>query len=87
MHTFEGLQATPTSTPSVAPVESVHRPLGDKIYSRAQAAEALGIKPSTLANLALAGGGPKFTRVGRMTIYLRADIEAYAEQTIAKVAA
>jgi hypothetical protein len=38
--------------------------------------------PSTLAKLAVIGGGPIFRRAGRIPLYAPADLDAYAESQI-----
>lgn len=47
---------------------------------RAPAAAAyLGLSPSTLAKLRCAGGGPAFTKLGRVVVYERYDLDAWVD--------
>lgn len=44
-------------------------------------------KPSTLAKLAVVGGGPRFRRAGRIPLYAIADLDAWAESLLTPAAA
>lgn len=47
---------------------------------RAHAAAAyLGISPSTLAKLRCTGQGPSFTKLGRVVVYERSDLDAWCD--------
>lgn len=41
------------------------------------AAALLGLRPSTLTNMRVTGGGPTFVKLGRRVVYDRADLEAW----------
>ena len=43
----------------------------------AQAAEYLGLSPTTLEKLRCAGTGPKFAKLGRAVRYRSSDLEEY----------
>lgn len=62
---------------------SVERPLRRKEAS-AYLFERYGIerKTGTLAKLAVVGGGPAFHKVGRVPLYLRPDLDAWAMSQI-----
>ena len=44
----------------------------------ARAALILGLSPQTLANWRTLGSGPPFCKLGRRTLYHRADLEKWA---------
>ena len=55
----------------------------DKLLSRKQASEMLGIKSNTLAVWAMKGIGPAPTKVGAMSMYCKSNIKKYiVEQTM-----
>jgi excisionase family DNA binding protein len=47
----------------------------ESYYTPEEAAEYLRSSPSTLAKLRLYGGGPVFTRIGRVIRYRRSDLD------------
>jgi predicted DNA-binding transcriptional regulator AlpA len=49
-----------------------------------EAAETLGLAPSTLAKLRLSGNGPVYCKLGRRVVYRREDLEAWLETRIAR---
>lgn len=42
-----------------------------------EAARHVGLAPATLSKLRCAGGGPKFTRLGRAVVYDVVDLESW----------
>jgi len=44
----------------------------------------LSFAPSTLAKLAVNGGGPAFQRCGKIPLYTPADLDAWAEAKLSK---
>lgn len=46
----------------------------------AQAAEFLGIKPTTLANWRMSNKGPEYMRIGRMIRYRYNDVAAFRDK-------
>ncbi len=51
------------------------------MFSRPEAAAYLGVSVSTMARWAHQKTGPSFKRAGRKTRYLRADLDAFLDQT------
>ena len=49
----------------------------------ADAADLLGLAPSTLAKLRLSGNGPIYCKLGRRIVYRLADLEAWLEARVA----
>src|SRR4051812_15689033 len=49
-----------------------------------EAAEVVGLAPSTLAKLRLSGNGPIYCKLGRRIVYRRADLEAWLEARVAR---
>lgn len=52
----------------------------DKLLSREEAAEMLGIMPNTLAVWAMKGIGPAPTKIGTKSMYRRSVLEAYINE-------
>jgi excisionase family DNA binding protein len=52
-------------------------------YTPEEAAEYLRSSPSTLAKLRLNGGGPAFTRIGRVIRYRRSDLDRWMSDKLA----
>ena len=50
----------------------------------AQAANVVGLAPSTMAKLRLAGSGPVYCKLGRRVVYRREDLEAWLKACIAR---
>jgi len=48
-----------------------------------EAAEVLGLAPSTLAKLRLTGNGPVYCKLGRRVVYRRQDLEAWLGSHVA----
>jgi predicted DNA-binding transcriptional regulator AlpA len=48
-----------------------------------EAANVLGLAPSTLAKLRLTGNGPVYCKLGRRVVYRRSDLEAWLESRVA----
>jgi len=48
----------------------------------AQAANIVGLSPSTMAKLRLAGNGPVYCKLGRRVVYRREDLEAWLESRV-----
>jgi predicted DNA-binding transcriptional regulator AlpA len=48
-----------------------------------EAAELLGLAPSTLAKLRLNGNGPLYCKLGRRVVYRRQDVEVWLESRVA----
>jgi len=46
----------------------------------AVAAEMLGMKPQTLNDLRIKGGGPKLKRLGRLVVYTPEDLKAWVDE-------
>jgi excisionase family DNA binding protein len=44
-----------------------------------QAAEYIGIAKSTLDKMRVAGGGPRFIKIGKRVLYDKADLDAWIE--------
>ena len=51
-----------------------------RLLSRSEAAEALGLKPQTLAKWAMVGNGPAVIKIGRSVKYEEQDIDDFIEQ-------
>jgi predicted DNA-binding transcriptional regulator AlpA len=49
-----------------------------------EAAETLGLAPSTLAKLRLSGNGPLYCKLGRRVLYRTKDLEAWLETRVAR---
>ena len=49
----------------------------DKLLSREDAAETLGVQPNTLAVWAMKGTGPAPTKIGTKSMYRRSVLDAY----------
>jgi excisionase family DNA binding protein len=49
-----------------------------------EAAEVLGLAPSTLAKLRLNGNGPTYCKLGRRVVYRREDLYAWLESRVAR---
>lgn len=47
------------------------------VLSTKQAAEVIGISPSTLAKFRLAGEGPKYSKLGRRVFYEEAELRKW----------
>src|SRR5215216_592717 len=47
--------------------------------SRLTAAEYIGIAKSTLDKMRVAGGGPRFIKIGKRVLYDKADLDAWIE--------
>jgi len=47
--------------------------------STPDAARVLGLKPCTLENWRVVGGGPRFRKFGKAVRYARSDLDAFAE--------
>lgn len=48
-----------------------------KLMMTDQAAEVIGLKPSTLEKLRSVGGGPAYHKLGRSVRYAQADLQAW----------
>ena len=44
-----------------------------------EAAQMLGLSPGTLAKLRCIGGGPLFTKLGRVVVYAPSDLLSWAD--------
>ncbi len=53
-------------------------------YTPEEAAEYLRSSPSTLAKLRLYGGGPAFTRIGRVIRYRRSDLDRWMSEKLVR---
>ena len=53
-------------------------------YTPEEAAEYLRSSPSTLAKLRLYGGGPVFTRIGRVIRYRRSDLDRWMSSNLVR---
>jgi excisionase family DNA binding protein len=53
-------------------------------YTPEEAAEYLRSSPSTLAKLRLYGGGPVFTRIGRVIRYRRSDLDRWMSEKLVR---
>lgn len=53
-----------------------------RTMSAAEAANAIGLAPSTLAKLRLSGLGPVYLKLGRRVRYRATDIEAYLQSRL-----
>jgi excisionase family DNA binding protein len=53
-------------------------------YTAEEAAAYLRSSPSTLAKLRLHGGGPIFTRIGRVIRYRRSDLDRWMSSKLAR---
>jgi predicted DNA-binding transcriptional regulator AlpA len=49
-----------------------------------EAAQILGLAPSTLAKLRLFGNGPAYCKLGRRVVYRREDVETWLASRIAR---
>ena len=49
-----------------------------------EAADVLGLAPSTMAKLRLSGNGPVYCKLGRRVVYRREDLEAWLETRVAR---
>ena len=52
----------------------------DKLLSREDAAEMLGVQPNTLAVWAMKGTGPAPTKIGTKSMYRRSVLDAYISE-------
>lgn len=52
----------------------------EKLLSRAEVAELLGVPVGTLHAWATTGRGPRFAKVGKHARYRRADVDAWVER-------
>jgi predicted DNA-binding transcriptional regulator AlpA len=50
-----------------------------ELVSTQEAAALLGLAPQTLSIMRVAGGGPKYVKLGRRVLYDVRDLEAYVE--------
>jgi excisionase family DNA binding protein len=53
-------------------------------YTPDEAADYLRSSPSTLAKFRLNGGGPVFTRIGRVIRYRRSDLDRWMSEKLAR---
>jgi excisionase family DNA binding protein len=53
-------------------------------YTPDEAADYLRSSTSTLAKLRLHGGGPVFTRIGRVIRYRRSDLDSWMSRKLAR---
>jgi excisionase family DNA binding protein len=53
-------------------------------YTACEAAEYLRSSQSTLAKLRLYGGGPVFTRIGRVIRYRRSDLDRWMSEKLTR---
>ena len=51
--------------------------VADKLLSREEASEMLGVQPNTLAVWAMKGTGPAPTKIGTKSMYRRSVLDAY----------
>jgi excisionase family DNA binding protein len=51
----------------------------EKLLSRSECADIIGVPASTLANWASEGKGPRYLRVGRHSRYRPADVERWLD--------
>lgn len=58
--------------------------LTETYYTPEEAAEYLRSSPSTLAKLRLYGGGPVFTRIGRVIRYRRSDLDHWMSSKLTR---
>ncbi len=58
----------------------MHHEVSTDLLDQTQAAQYLGVKPSTLERWRFVGAGPKFCKVGRLVRYRRAALEAYLNE-------
>lgn len=45
-----------------------------------QAADYLGLSPSTLSRMRVTGGGPRYSKAGRRVIYDLRDLDSWVEE-------
>jgi predicted DNA-binding transcriptional regulator AlpA len=60
---------------------TTHNPI---TLTAGEAAEVLGLAPSTLAKLRLSGNGPIYCKLGRRVVYRREDLEMWLQSRVAQ---
>jgi excisionase family DNA binding protein len=58
--------------------------IAETYYTAEEAAEYLRSSQSTLAKLRLYGGGPVFTRIGRVIRYRRSDLDRWMSEKLVR---